>query len=196
MFKLNQIHFYNSAKLRYEKIKTKQILTYIGSTLLSAVIIGVVVGFVSSKIASNQITEQERVYIISEYNKFSEDALVEYMQELNIKFPYIVLAQSMVETGNFTSKIFKTNHNLFGMKVATLRPTTNQGEQSGHAYYTNWKNSVIDYALWQSRVLSVIQTESQYYEYLYEHYAENKSYVNLVKQVIDDKKLKEKFDEK
>lgn len=193
MFKLNQIHFYNSVKLSYEKIKTKQLLTYVGATLLLAIIIGVVVGFVSSKIASNQITEQERVYIINEYNKFSEDALVDYMKELNIKFPYVVLAQSMVETGNFTSKIFETNHNLFGMKVANIRPTTNQGEQSGHAYYTNWKNSVIDYALWQSRVLSVIQTESQYYEYLYEHYAENKSYINLVKQVIDDKKLKEKF---
>jgi hypothetical protein len=78
------------------------------------------------------------------------------------------------------------------MKVATIRPTTNLGEQSGHAYYNNWKNSVIDYALWQCRVLNVIQTENQYYEYLYEHYAEDKSYVALVKKrlVVLKRKLK------
>jgi uncharacterized FlgJ-related protein len=195
MFKLNQIHFYNSVKLSYEKIKTKQLLTYVGSTIMSAILIGIIAGFISSKLSTTQITEQERVYIINEYNKFSNEALIDYMQELKIKFPYIVLAQSMVETGNFTSKIFKTNHNLFGMKVATIRPTTNLGEQSGHAYYSNWKNSVIDYALWQCRVLNVIQTENQYYEYLYEHYAENKSYVALVKKIIEDNKLKDKFDE-
>lgn len=180
---------FDKEKLKFTKIKKWEIILF----TIFCIFIGSILSDVSRLKHIRPISTEDKVYIINEYNKFSEEALIVYMKELNIKFPHIVLAQSLVETGNYKSGIFKTNNNLFGMKFANIRPSSCKGEQSGHAYYTNWKNSVIDYALWQSRVLNVIQTEEQYYQYLSEHYAEDKSYVDLVKKIINDRQLKDKF---
>ncbi|MBC7915529.1 MAG: glucosaminidase domain-containing protein, partial [Pyrinomonadaceae bacterium] len=81
---------------------------------------------------------------------FSEPALLAFMKKLKIKYPETVLSQARLETGNFTSDIFKENHNLFGMKVAEKRPTSAIGVHRGHAQYRDWKDSVVDYALFQS----------------------------------------------
>ena len=141
--------------------------------------------------AIKYITEETKAIIIKENdkkNEFSEAKLKEYILELNIKFPHIVIAQSQVETGNYTSKIFKENNNLFGMKEAKQRPTTNKGTENNHAYYDNWKSSVIDYALYQSKYLSKLKTEDEYLQYLSQNYAEDPNYVNKIKSI--SKKLK------
>jgi len=44
---------------------------------------------------------------------FSEEKLIELLKTLNVKYPHIVLAQAKIESANYTSKIFKENHNLF-----------------------------------------------------------------------------------
>jgi len=46
----------------------------------------------------------------------------------------IVLAQARLETGNFTSRMCKERHNLFGMK---------RGKR--YARYRSWQESVADY---------------------------------------------------
>jgi uncharacterized FlgJ-related protein len=90
--------------------------------------------------------------------------------------------------------VFKENHNLFGMKEATLRITTAKGTQNGHAYYDSWEQSVYDYAFYQCRYLSKINTENEYFLYLSSVYAEaGDGYVNLIKKIINEQKLKEKF---
>jgi uncharacterized FlgJ-related protein len=114
---------------------------------------------------------------------FSEDQLYTYIKELNIKFPHIVMAQAKLESANFTSNIFKENNNLFGMKEAKVRISTNKGTNRGHAKYDNWKECVLDYALYQATYLSKFKTETKYYSYLAEHYAQNESYADLVKQI-------------
>lgn len=119
---------------------------------------------------------------------FKEEELIAYIKELNIKFPHIVIAQAKLESGNYTSKIFKENHNLFGMKEAKVRISTNKGTNRGHAMYESWQQCVIDYALYQATYLSKFKTEEQYYAYLAEHYAENASYVKLVKKIAKDYK--------
>jgi len=113
-------------------------------------------------------------------NEFSEVKLKEYIIELNIKFPHIVFAQAKLESGYFKSTIFKENNNLFGMKIATRRPTTNKGENRGHAVFDNWKESVLDYAFYQARFLGDIKTEGEYIQYLKANYAEDPGYVNKV----------------
>lgn len=119
---------------------------------------------------------------------FKEEELIAYIKELNIKFPHIVIAQAKLESGNYTSKIFKENHNLFGMKEAKVRISTNKGTNRGHAMYESWQQCVIDYALYQATYLSKFKTEEQYYAYLAEHYAEDASYVKLVKKIAKDYK--------
>lgn len=59
-----------------------------------------------------------------------------------------IAAQARLETGNFESKIFKTNRNAFGMKQAHTRPTTAIGTNLKHAVYETIYDSCIDYILW------------------------------------------------
>jgi len=126
---------------------------------------------------------------------FTEEEYIRYMKEVNIKFPHIVLAQSMIETGSFSSEIFKHNHNLFGMKEPSSRATVAKGTSRGHAYYDHWTQSVVDYALFQSRYMSHLKSESAYLEYLGKHYAEDPNYVTKVKKLIERENLEFKIDQ-
>jgi uncharacterized FlgJ-related protein len=129
------------------------------------------------------VTPEERMIVIQENDKFTKEKFKEYLLQLNIKFPHIVYAQAVLETGNFNSKIFTANHNLFGMKEARVRATTNLGSELGHAIYGHWRESVVDYALFQCAFLTKIKTEEGYYQYLKENYAEAPNYVAKVREL-------------
>jgi uncharacterized FlgJ-related protein len=126
-------------------------------------------------------TEEIQQIIIKDQVAFSEDNLKNLLLELNVRFPHIVLAQAKLESGNFKSHMFLENNNMFGMKEAKRRPTTNKGTQNGHAYYENWKDCVIDYAFYQAAYLNSLRTEEQYYQYLSASYAEDPAYIKKVK---------------
>ncbi len=130
------------------------------------------------------ITEETRTLIINEENKFSEERLKQFILELNIRFPHIILAQAKLESGYFKSRMFRENNNFFGMKVAKRRPTTNKGEQYGHAYFDSWKDCVVDYAFYQAAYLNDLKTEEQYFAYLGANYAEDPTYVEKLKKII------------
>jgi uncharacterized FlgJ-related protein len=115
------------------------------------------------------------------------------IKKIKFKYPYIVLGQSILETGHFKSEIFIKNNNLFGMKKSSSRLTMSDSTQNGHAYYNNWEDSVYDYALYQSTYLRKIKSEEEYFKYLSRSYAESESYVKLLKQVIKNEELKELF---
>ena len=133
------------------------------------------------------------VNLKEEKESFTKERLVEELKRLNVKFPHIVMAQSIVETGYWNSEIFKENNNLFGMKEARVRIHTAQGTQFNHAYYNIWRESVYDYAFYQCRYLSNINTEDEYLSYLGQSYAEATNYVSILKTMIKREKLKEKF---
>jgi hypothetical protein len=155
-------------------------------TTLVAVVIGIIrvndVSFISEETKAIILREADKA------NEFSPEKLKAYILELNIKFPHIVYAQAQLETGEFKSKIFKENNNLFGMKVATRRPTTNKGEDNGHAFYVNWKESVVDYAFYSAQYLSNIKSESEYFDYLGQSYAEDPNYISKIRKIIDKTK--------
>ena len=125
---------------------------------------------------------------IVEDSSFTKEKLIIYVNSLNLKFPHIILAQAQLESGNFTSHIFKSNNNFFVMKQARSRPTTCIKLQHGHAYYNNWKDCVIDYALYQAAYLKNIKTEEQYYKYIGNNYAESENYSKIVKKIAQDYK--------
>jgi uncharacterized FlgJ-related protein len=125
---------------------------------------------------------------------FSEEKLIELLKTLNVKYPHIVLAQAKIESANYTSKIFKENHNLFGMKEARVRINTANGTQYNHAYYSNWRESVYDYAFYQCRYLGRVNSEQEYYNYLDQSYAEAPNYVQSLRVIVNREKLNEKFD--
>ena len=128
-----------------------------------------------------------------ERNKFTEEKLIDLLKELNVKFPHIVLAQAKLESGNFKSRIFKHNHNLFGMKEARVRVKTAKGTNLNHAYYDNWQESVYDYAFYQCRYMSRARTEAEYFAALDASYAEANYYSGTLKGIIKKENLKEIF---
>ncbi len=119
---------------------------------------------------------------------FSPEALLAYMKKLKIKYPETVLSQARLETGNFQSEIFKENHNLFGMKVAASRPTSAIGTNRGHAQYRNWKESVVDYALFQSFIIAKLPSNNikEYRSYIQKFYSTTSDYLARIDKTIKD----------
>jgi uncharacterized FlgJ-related protein len=183
---------FNKDTLRFEKIN-------LTSKLIQPlfIVIGIVV-FLGLKLVPSPTTtletcSKEKLIILEEYNRFSEEKLIQEIKNLNFKYPHIVLAKSRVETGNFTSSIFKENNNLFGMKQASVRLNTAEGTSRDHAYYNNWYQSLQDYALYYATYLHRISSEEMMYNYLNQHYAENPNYIIDLKNMVEQNNLKEKF---
>ena len=107
-----------------------------------------------------------------------------YVEILNakIKHPEIVWAQAVIESGHFNSKVFNSNHNLFGMKLPRRRSTTATGSNLGYAVYDGWKKSVLDYKMYQKTVFKKkILDKEDYLSYLDSCYAQSVDYsTNLV----------------
>ena len=98
-----------------------------------------------------------------------ENVLAE-LKKQNIPHPHIVLAQSRLETGNYTSKVCRIKNNLFGMK-------------KGNTYrnYNNWKESIEDY----KRHISSKYKGGDYYKFLENlGYAEDTLYTTLLKRIV------------
>lgn len=155
-------------------------------------------GYARYRVLAQSIDEmqfEEQVIIVNQRinSDFSKDALAEELKRLNVKYPHIVMAQAMIESGHFQSNIFRSNHNLFGMKEARQRVTTARGTNLNHAYYENWKESVIDYAMFQAAYLKDLKTEAEYLLYLDANYAEAQNYDVAVKKMVEREKLKELF---
>jgi hypothetical protein len=117
-----------------------------------------------------------------QFNLFSKENLARLIYTLKIAHPDIVMAQAIIESGNFKSNIFKENNNLFGMKMPEYRKTTAIGTNRGHAVYRNWRESVIDYALWQGK-RARHSTTNQYLRRL-RSYATDPNYITKIKKRI------------
>jgi len=181
---------YDKQKLQYVKVNW---IGYGLKTLGGIVLISFILGLSMKPNIKSNYSESEVKLIMSKYNTFTQDKLVKDIKSLHFKFPYIVLAQAMHETHFFKSPIFNENHNLFGMKLAVVRINLAKGTQNEHAYYNNWNESLIDYALYVSTYLSVLKTEEDYFEYLEQNYAEDKQYVFKLKKIIKENNLHSYF---
>jgi flagellum-specific peptidoglycan hydrolase FlgJ len=119
----------------------------------------------------------------------------EELIRLDVKFPDIVLAQTILESGNFSSKVAKQNNNLFGMRMPKVRQTTAIGQRYGYARYYNWKDSVKDYKLWQEALLKKYpnMTRGQYKSYINRVYSTGKNYISKINLIIQ--KNKNKYEE-
>lgn len=193
------LYTYCKESLSFKKVKLSRNYVVTGSLLTMSIIYFTLTGMVSAardagiKEGLQTPAETELVILESEEEQFSQEALVEELKRLNVRFPHIILAQAILETGYYDSRVFKENNNLFGMKEARARATTAKGTQLGHAYYDHWKESVMDYALYQNAYLNKLRTEIKYLNYLDRNYAEAKNYDQALQQIIERHQLKELF---
>ena len=149
------------------------VFTMIGTTIITSIIIYFSVVYISNRA---QKTYTQVMFDISD--PFTEDKVQQYLKDLRVKYPEVALAQMKLESANGTSSMFRENNNLFCMKLPKKRPTTALGEKSNHSYYSHWRQSVIDYAMWQAFVMDPenIDTEQDWINYLDKMYSEDGSY--------------------
>ncbi len=115
---------------------------------------------------------ESTVFIEREIKKQSMTSVVDSFEmlitDVGIRHPKVVLAQMVHETNWFTSRIYHENKNYFGMKYNTRGYSI--GIHRGHAKYSSYEDSLLDYAAWQRRVLALskkrITTDEEYLKLL------------------------------
>ena len=195
--------FIRESKLNNKATIWRRTAEWILVILLFFIMYNVGIAFKLDK-AKHQLAEQqetieklERELIeVRQHNDFVAEvtkpitgsSLVELIEQMNIQHPKIVVAQAIIESGHFKSKLFQINHNLFGMRKAYQRPTTRIPADidfyfESYAYYHNWQYSVFDYALWQSSFARNL-SETEYLDLLKRTYAEDEEYISKIKKII------------
>jgi len=120
--------------------------------------------FNSTPPKDNKINKKDTLCL----EEFNEDNFNKLMDILEIECPNIVIAQSKLETGNYTSSAFRNHNNLFGfMKGNSIR------------HYANWRESLIHYAHFQN----INYKGGDYYKFLVDvKYASDTNYIYKLKQ--------------
>ena len=104
-----------------------------------------------------------------------------------IKFPDLVFAQALLESGDLRSSLCVKSNNLFGMKMPTKRETVAKPGKKDYAKYDHWVQSVRDYKLLQEYLFRKREyTRSEYVEMLSRRYSETGDYVNRVRRVLKE----------
>jgi len=143
------------------------------ASVIGLIIIAWLVGssFVETNTRIKTIVKKEKHIIFREKrDDFSEQKLKEYILELNLKYPEVILAQAKLESGNFTSRAFREQNNLFGLHVAKQRPTLAKRGRGKLAHYSSWRDSVVDYAFLVADRMRKLHTREAYFAYLDENY--------------------------
>lgn len=117
-------------------------------------------------------------------SKIEKEEVLKYMDSVGVKYPEIVWAQAVLETGSFRSKLFRYNNNMFGMRVARSRYTTAVGKRFGYAKYLSWQESIIDYKYFQDRFIGKIRNKNDYFRYLDKYYSGSRKYSKSVKKLL------------
>ncbi len=184
-----KLYKFNETTLQPEIVNTmKYKLYFVGSLLLFFILLS---SFISAKKENKYLTNETEVTYKRDAD-FSQEKLIFEMKRLKIEHPHIALAQMMIETDYFKHPRFKNRSNIAGLRRAGSRATTASGyDDSGFAEFADWKQSLLDYTLLQTGFARGL-TEEQYYQWL-KNYTHEDDYVNLVKKVIKQKKLKEMF---
>lgn len=170
---------FNEESLQFEKVKLVRwaSLVFVAITTCSSFIP------IGTRTITNKVEMEPELTLTINKDEFSQEKLKQQIKDLNIAHGDIVFAQFKLESANFKSKMFKENNNFAGMKMASQRPTVAVKLLNNHAYYDNWRDCVIDYALYQAAYLRGL-SRSQYIEYLSSNYAEDPNYINKVLKLI------------
>jgi uncharacterized FlgJ-related protein len=188
------LYTFDKKRIRFNKINTFVLFLY--TLIIISIVSGIgwLTGYKSGfDYNIETLSDEEKYLVIESIDPFSEEKLVNMMKELNIQYPHIVMAQSILETGQWKSDIFLSNHNLFGMKRASRRVSTAKGTNLGHAYYDTWRESVYDYAFYQCRYLGKLKSEAEYFSYLKANYAGDTTYIQKLTNIINTYNVRDKF---
>lgn len=106
-------------------------------------------------------------------SKSPEEGLEEALRHYGIKYPSIVKAQAILETGHFKSTLCKNNNNLFGLY---------DSKNKKFFKFNHWTESVKAYI----NMIEYKHKEGEnYYDFLQRiGYAEDPQYINKLKNIV------------
>jgi hypothetical protein len=116
-----------------------------------------------------------------------------FIKEVGMKYPDVVFAKAILESGHFKSKMFLNKNNLFGMKKAVHRTTLGQGNAGEYVYFKSIEESIIDYKLYQMQFVHEINSEEMYIKRICQSYSSNNDYEKLLLNVLESAKEKIKW---
>ena len=126
-------------------------------TIILSTIGGVIAGSSSKSGIKSEISLRDSIYYV--------------MGEYDIKYPDIVYAQAVLETGNFKAGIFTKKQNLFGLRG-----------KKGYYSFQHWSESV---KMYKEKIQSRYREGEDYYHFLKRiHYAENPNYTKSLKKLV------------
>lgn len=178
-----EIYTFNQNKLDFVISKNHNIKQIFIGVALSTFVF-VLTGVTNKNEVQQKEIEFEKSLNLVTTTELNHKNLKLEIDKYNFKFPKIIQAQAILESNSFKSNICQMNLNLFGMKEAKQRLTTATGTDNNHATYSNWQDSVLDRALFESSYLRTIKTKEQYFDYLGKNYAEDVNYVPKLKNIL------------
>lgn len=121
----------------------------------------------------NELTGRSETATPYNNKELTVENLYAALKKHGIKFPKIVLAQALLETGNFKSRVCKEQNNLFGLR-----------HSKGYYSFDHWEESVIAYRDW---VQYKHRKGEEYYTFLRRiNYAASKTYVYKVREIAEN----------
>jgi hypothetical protein len=168
------LYKYNKNKLLFEETY----FPYIWKTLFFISLL-----FLLSSMIYNDVKYIQTEQIIIEVKEYTQKNIFKRIDELPFKYPDIVKAQVLLETGHLKSEVYKHNNNLFGMRLPRRRITTATGSNLNHATYNSIEDSIIDRLIYEVKYMSKL-SEVEYYNFLDRLYTEGDNYSNKLKIII------------
>lgn len=122
---------------------------------------------------ADTIINKQPKFFIQQPSEGIEEALSYY----GLKHKDIVLAQAILETGHFTSRICLEYNNLFGLY---------DSKNKDYYKFNHWSESVVAYKEW---IQKRYQPPNDYYIFLKKiNYAEKEDYTRLLKKIVKSRK--------
>lgn len=131
----------------------------------------------SNGIAKNRHYQRSKI----ESKMLLRDSVYKMLESLCVKYPEVGTAQAMLETGDFTSHLFRKRNNLFGIKKRYMH-----GRHSTvrYASYETLYESCEDYAAYyRRRIEPNIKSREDYLRSL-KHYSATGNYISLVRRIV------------
>lgn len=144
-----------------------------------AVLLGVLLGMVLEKaFLPKEYTEYSKIEVVPDIvwrcDHFALNGENVYRELLiqKVDFPEIVLAQAILETGNFKSYGCLARNNLFGLRK----------RDGNYMSFEHWTFSVAAYKMY---IQKYSHPPNDYYQYLQDlGYAEDPEYITKLKQIV------------
>lgn len=140
------------------------------------VTLGIFQIFIYKKLSELQKPEPQIEYeeVITFFDKSPEEGLMDALIYFEVQHPHIVYAQAILETGNFTSKVYKENNNLFGLY---------DSRNKKYYAFNHWSESIIAYI---NYIQYKYSPPKDYYKFLQDiGYAEDPTYTDKLRIIVE-----------